>query len=99
MDIVVLCEIIMLIIFGCSWPINILKSLKSKTTLGKSVMYEYLVVIGYLFGISAKIIVYLRTGELLHSFWFYLADILLVSIDIALYYRNLKYDKKAGRLP
>ena len=99
MDIVVLCEIMMLIIFGCSWPINILKSIKSKTTLGKSVMYEYLVVIGYIFGISSKIIIFHRTGLLQHSFLFYLVDIILVTIDIALYYRNLKYDREAGRLP
>lgn len=98
MDAVVLCEILMLIIFGCSWPVNISKSLKSKTTLGKSVLYEYLVVLGYIFGVSAKIIIYKRTGVLQYSFWFYIADILLVLTDIAIYMRNLKLDKKAGRI-
>ncbi len=98
MDAVVLCETMMLIIFGCSWPANISKSLKSKTTLGKSVLFECLVVIGYTFGVIGKIIIYKRTGVLQYSFWFYIADILLVLTDIAIYMRNLKLDKKAGRI-
>ena len=88
----------MLIIFGCSWPANIHKSLTSKTTLGKSLVFEVLVVIGYLFGITAKIIIFSRTGEMQVSFWFYLLDILLVSTDIVLYFRNLQIDKKMGRI-
>ncbi len=98
MDIVVLCEIMMLIIFGCSWPASIHKSLTSRTTRGKSLAFEVLVVIGYMCGITAKIILFKRTGELQASFWFYLADILLVSTDIVLYFRNLKIDKKMGRI-
>ena len=98
MDIAVLCESLMLIIFGCSWPANIHKSLTSKTTLGKSLVFEVLVVIGYLCGIAAKIIIFKRTGELQASFWFYLLDITLVSTDIVLFFRNLKIDKQMGRI-
>ena len=88
----------MLIIFGCSWPANIYKSLTSRTTLGKSLAFEIMVVIGYLCGITAKIILFNRTGELQASFWFYLADILLVSTDIVLYFRNLRIDRQMGRI-
>lgn len=88
----------MLILFGCSWPVNIHKSIKSRTTLGKSLVFEILVVIGYLFGITAKIIIFRRTGELQTSFWFYLLDILLVTTDICLYFRNLRIDKQMGRI-
>lgn len=98
MDIVVLCEILMLIIFGCSWPANIHKSLTSRTTLGKSLLFEVLIVIGYMCGITAKLIIYRRTGDLQASFWFYLADILLVTTDIVLYFRNRRFDKEAGRI-
>ena len=98
MDIVVFCEIMMLIIFGCSWPANILKSIKSRTTLGKSLAFEMLVLIGYFFGIAAKIIIFRRTGELQLSFWFYLLDITLVATDIVLYFRNLGIDKAEGRI-
>ncbi len=88
----------MLVIFGCSWPANIHKSITSRTTLGKSLTFEILVVIGYISGITAKIIMFHRTGELQASFWFYLLDILLVSTDIVLYFRNLKIDKEMGRI-
>ena len=98
MDIVVLCEILMLIMFGCSWPAHIHKALTRKTTLGKSLAFEILVVVGYICGITAKIIIFKRTGELQASFWFYLADILLVTTDIMLYFRNLKIDKEMGRI-
>ena len=56
-----------------------------------------LVVIGYLCGITAKVIIFNRTGEMQASFWFYILDILLVSTDIVLYFRNLKIDKM-GRI-
>ena len=98
MDLAVLFESLMLVIFGCSWPANIHKSLTSRTTLGKSLAFEILVVIGYMFGITAKIILFKRTGEMQASFWFYLLDILLVSTDIVLYFRNLRIDKKMGRI-
>ena len=77
---------------------DIHKSLTSRTTLGKSLVFEILVVVGYICGITAKIIIFKRTGELQASFWFYLADILLVTTDIVLYFRNLKIDREMGRL-
>ena len=98
MDLAVLFETIMLVSFGFSWPFNIAKSLKSKTTLGKSVAFEIIVVCGYLFGIAAKMIIYNRTGVLQYSFWFYILDILLVSTDIVLYFRNYKIDKQMRRI-
>ena len=88
----------MLIIFGCSWPANIHKSLTSKTTLGKSLVFEVLVVIGYLCGITAKVIIFNRTGEMQASFWFYILDISMVLTDICLYFRNLKIDRAEGRI-
>ena len=51
MDIVQLSEIGMLVAFGCSWPFNILKSWRSRTAKGKSVVFEFIVVFGYLLGL------------------------------------------------
>ncbi len=98
MDIAVLCETIMLITFGCSWPFNIAKSIKSRTTLGKSLYFELIIEVGYCFGIAAKLIIFNRTGVLQYSFWFYILDILLVLTDICLYFRNYKIDKEMGRI-
>jgi hypothetical protein len=96
MDIVQLCEVGMLIAFGASWPFNIYKSLKSRTAKGKSVLFEIIVVIGYLIGLTGKFITYSRTGELALSVWFYIADITMVTIDMILYARNTRLDKAAA---
>ncbi len=97
MDPVQLCEIGMLVAFGFSWPFNIVKSWRSRTAKGKSVLFEFIVVFGYLVGLLGKYISYRRTGTLAYSTWFYLADIAMVVIDIVLYFRNTALDRQADR--
>lgn len=78
-------EILMLLCFGAAWPINIYKSYKSKSVAGKSVIFLFVVLAGYIAGITHK---------LLFSFdlviYLYILNAIMVSIDIALYYRNSK---------
>ena len=93
MDSVQLCEIVMLIAFGCSWPFNIAKSWRSRTAKGKSVIFELIIVGGYLVGLLGKFITFHRTGTLAYSTWFYIADILMVLVDVVLYYRNTALDR------
>ena len=81
MDAVQLCEIGMLVAFGCSWPFNILKSWRSRTAKGKSVVFEWIVIFGYLVGLLGKIITYRTTGVWAYSIWFYLADILIALLQ------------------
>ena len=97
MDIVQLCEIGMLIAFGLSWPFNIAKSYRSRTAKGKSILFEIIIIAGYLIGLFGKFITYQRTGFFAYSIWFYIADILMVLIDICLYFRNTKMDKMADK--
>lgn len=92
-DVAQLCEILMLCIFGASWPFNIAKSIRSKTAKGKSVIFEFLVVSGYCLGLLGKIWTYAHTGVLAYSTGFYVADIAMVSVDIVLYFRNTKLDR------
>lgn len=95
MDIVQLCEIGMLVAFGFSWPFNIIKSWRSRTAKGKSVIFEFIVVFGYLVGVLGKFITWRQTGVLAYSVWFYFADIAMVTIDIVLYFRNTRLDRLA----
>lgn len=44
----------MLVCFGVSWPVAILKTWRSKRTEGKSMGFLVLVFIGYLSGVAAK---------------------------------------------
>ena len=97
MDIVQLCEIGMLVAFGFSWPFNIIKSWRSRTAKGKSVVFEFIVVFGYLVGVLGKFITWHNTGALAYSVWFYFADIAMVTIDIILYFRNTRLDQQAEK--
>ena len=89
------CEIAMLCLFGCSWPFNIAKALKAKTAKGKSIGFELLIFTGYIIGLFGKLYTYKQTGILAYSVWFYIADILMVTIDLVLYFINAKRDKAA----
>ena len=91
------CEIAMLCLFGCSWPFNIAKALRAKTAKGKSVVFELLVLVGYLIGLFGKLYAYRQTGTLASSTWFYIADILMVSVDLVLYCINTRRDKLAAQ--
>ncbi len=98
MDIVQLCEVGMLVAFGISWPFNIVKSWRSRTAKGKSVSFEFIVVAGYLIGLLGKVVAWHRSGVLPWSTWFYIADIVMVSTDIVLYFRNSALDRRGDGL-
>lgn len=83
-------EMMMLVCFGLSWPFNIAKSLRSRTAKGKSVLFEIMIIIGYLFGVAGKLI----DGNITYVLAFYALDILLVSTDLILTFRNRKLDRE-----
>ena len=91
------CEIAMLCLFGCSWPFNIVKALRAKTAKGKSIGFELLIFTGYIIGLFGKLYTYRQTGTLAYSVWFYIADILMVTIDLVLYCVNAKRDRAAAQ--
>lgn len=76
-------EITMLICFGTAWPFSIARSWKSRSSVGKSVIFLWIILLGYAAGITHKIL-HSRDGVIC----FYAMNAILVSIDIALYYRN-----------
>ena len=39
-------EILMLVSFGASWPLNVIKSYKARTTKGKSIFFLILIEVG-----------------------------------------------------
>jgi hypothetical protein len=94
-----LLETLMIICFGLSWPISIRKSWVSRTAKGKSLFFEFFIWIGYIFGITRKIIIFCGGGS--HDFLFYLSwffyvlNMLEITADMLLYYRNSKLDKLA----
>lgn len=86
-----LLETIMMILFGLSWPMNIIRSVRSRTAKGKSIWFLFFIILGYLAGIAAKIV----AGNITYVLFFYVLNILMVSTDVILYFRNRRLDRMA----
>jgi len=82
-------EATMLFCFGLAWPMNIFKSLRSKTVKGKSLIFQVAVLIGYLAGIIHKILYSLDLVMVL-----YCINLTMVIIDTILYLYYKKADDK-----
>ncbi len=76
-------ETVMLLCFGAAWPVSIYKSLKSRSTAGKSVLFLWIIWIGYVCGVTYKLLS--NPDPVL---WLYILNGILVFLDILLYYRN-----------
>ena len=81
-------EVLMLICFGVSWPLNISKSWKSRTAKGKSLIFEICVAVGYCCGIAGKVL----TGNVSYVLVVYALDLTMVCIDLILTLRNMALD-------
>lgn len=82
-------EIIMLLCFGISWPISVYKSIRSRSTKGKSAVFIIAIIIGYISGIIGKIV----NHQLTYVVALYLINLIVVSIDLLLYFINAKREK------
>ncbi len=83
-----LLEAVMLLCFGASWPISVVKTWRSKQTGGKSLLFMWLIFVGYMAGISGKTIVALRAGTSVAPVTaLYVFNALFVLADITLYCR------------
>ena len=86
-------ETIMLVCFGFSWPLNVIKAYKSKTAKGMSLSFVLLVITGYIAGISAKLI----SGQINYVLIAYILNLSIVSLNVIVYFRNVSLDKKSMR--
>jgi uncharacterized membrane protein YczE len=79
----------MVISFGISWPVSIIKSYTSRTAKGKSMFFMVMILFGYGCGIASKLI----SDKLTYVFIFYVLNLIMVAIDTALYFRNKRIDE------
>lgn len=79
-------EFIMLACFGISWPISVVKSIKSKSTKGKSWIFIVAIIIGYVSGIVGKIV----NNDITYVFVLYCLNLFFVSFDLVVYVINKK---------
>ena len=86
-----LMEVCMIVAFGCSWPMNVIKSWKVRTAKGKSLPFLLLILGGYVCGITGKL---LSPGYKWYVLFFYILNFIMVSADLVLYIRNYRLDQE-----
>ena len=89
-------EVIMIVSFGASWPLNVLKSYKARTTKGKSLAFLLLIFFGYIAGVISKLVndAYMASfATKWYVLFFYVLNLIMVGADLVLYARNYKLDK------
>lgn len=85
-------EVIMVVSFGASWPLSIMKSYKARTAKGKSLLFLLLILFGYAAGIASKFV----SGNITYVTIFYIINFIVVGVDTLLYFRNRKLDRMAA---
>ncbi len=73
-------EAAMLVCFGISWPVSIMKSLRTRVVVGKSPLFMVIVCVGYLAGIIHKVV---YSPDWIIGL--YCLNMALVAVDLALY--------------
>ena len=86
-------ETIMLMCFGFSWPLNVIKAYRAKTTKGTSLPFILLIITGYIAGISAKLI----SGQINYVLIAYVLNLAITSLNVIVYFRNLSLDRKRSQ--
>lgn len=82
-------ETTMLVCFGISWPMNVYRNYKSRTAKGMSLGFIMLIILGYVAGISAKLI----THNITYVLAVYVLNLAIVSVNVLVYVRNKRLDK------
>ncbi len=83
-------ETVMLICFGFSWPINLVKNYRAKTARTTSLPFLFLITAGYIAGITAKVI----SDQINYVLIVYVLNLLFVSLNLIVYLRNRNIDKR-----
>ena len=76
-------EITMLLCFGAAWPFAIYRSATSRSVEGKSVLFLFILMAGYIAGICHK---YFYSYD--RVIFLYMLNLTMVGADTVLYFRN-----------
>lgn len=95
-------EMMMVVLFGISWPLNIVNAWRSRTAKGISLMFYMFIWLGYVFALAGKFALIHNNAPLpwyetvrWYVMFFYILNILMVSAGIAIYFRNRRLDGRA----
>ncbi len=90
-------EIVMIVSFGASWPINLRKNIKGKSTKGISLSFYLLIFAGYIAGIFSKFMNEAYMAQFASKWYvlvFYFFNLVMVGLNIIVYFRNKKLETK-----
>ena len=88
-------EILMVLSFGASWPINATKAWRARTAKGTSITFLSLIIFGYICGIASKFMMYINpnvANPKWYVVFFYVLNLVVVSVNVGIYFRNKKLD-------
>lgn len=88
-------ESVMLICFGCSWPVSVVRNIRAHTAKSMSLGFILLIIAGYIAGIAAKICTHNYTYVLA----VYIFNLLAVSANLVVYFINRAHDRRAEDMP
>ena len=88
-------EAAMIILFGISWPFNLIKSIRTGSTKGKSLLFLIFIDVGYIAGITSK---FFSTSFVWETDWWifmiYVINFTFVSADLIMYFVNKKKESE-----
>ena len=97
MEIYEILEMMMIVSFGASWPLNVIKSYRARTAKGKSLGFLCLILTGYIVGIAGKFMNEKYMSNLTSNWYvlfFYFLNFIMVFLDFILYFRNKNLDRE-----
>ena len=83
-------ESVMLICFGLSWPISVIRNIRARTAKSMSLGFILLIIAGYAAGIAAKIC----SGNLGYVLIVYGFNLCAVLANLAVYFVNRVHDRR-----
>ena len=85
-----LLEAIMMICFGLSWPMALVKNIRAKSAKGMSLPFILLIISGYVAGTIAKVI----SDNITYVLIVYLLNLTIVTMNLMVYFYNRRLDRK-----
>ena len=86
-------EATMMVCFSVSWFFSIARSIRSRSTGGKSIYFLWIIFTGYVAGVLHKVL-----NDFNWTVWLYSFNGAMVAVDTVLYYRNLRGERRAKGL-
>ena len=83
-------ESVMLICFGLSWPMSVVKNIKAHTAKSMSLPFILLIIFGYIAGITAKIC----AGNFSYVLVIYVLNLAFVATNLVVYFINRRSDMR-----